>query len=177
MKRITHTHKIAVAALLLFVGACALYYLMLQRIHAIALELDDAIVARNEAYHLSQNLDQMQSLVERTATNRDTLAAYRLSIKDPTAFLQLAEDVALELGVVLDVESLALESYGEDDAQRVRAVFEVLGSWEQVFYLMRLLERIPYAAAIDHVALKETEDLELGVVWKGQVRMWVVADE
>ena len=178
MKRITNTQKVITLALVAFIASCGLYYMVLQQIQRAQGELAVAIEARDEAYHLSQNLERMQALVEGTRSDRAQLEAYRLPIKDPTAFLQLSEDVARELGVELQVESFELESYGENEQQRVRAVYEVVGDWSAMFSLLELYEHMPYASVIDHVAIKEVRDVEVGTVsWKGQVRMWVVARE
>ncbi|MBI4117957.1 MAG: hypothetical protein HY455_00210 [Parcubacteria group bacterium] len=113
------------------------------------------------------------ALTETKAT-RDALEKYFVSENNVALFLQEMETVGRRAGVTTTIEHVTIErGGGSNPFLRVR--FKVYGEFGSVYYLLALIETLPYNTALEQFVIRNTdggfEDGKRVGPWEGAFMM------
>jgi hypothetical protein len=172
--------KIGLSAFLLLCGAGGLYVFMYQYIGQRMSELDDLRVAKTANDARAQSEQDTKTFIQNTTEEQRELNSYLVDVDNPTPFLSLLEELARDVQVLLDVESLSAESPSTNKnspsdpigMKHVTAVLKVEGSWEHVHHLLSLIEHMPYLVTVERMTIARENTSGM---WVGQVHLRVMA--
>lgn len=137
------TRIIAIIALIYLAAACGIYFTVAREVALAGKSLEervDAIVATNSKEKVYRDLSE---LVEKTKTERETLAGFVLEEEETGNFLTNIERLGVEQGVVLVTNSLKVEK--QKDAPDLLSVqFALEGQEQHVRKMLTIFETLPY---------------------------------
>ncbi len=179
MSNITHTQKVAAGMLLILCGTIAAYVMLYRHIGTLHSELAELERTRSGADAAHEAVLAEQQLFESTASERTELAQYLIPAADPTPFLGLLESLGKDAHIDVEVHSLEPDNAASPSGSAaktqpaipsVRVTLVVSGLWPDLYHFLALLEQLPYAVTVDHVALDIDETAAAGV-WSGQIHL------
>lgn len=179
MNKLTYEKIVLVVVAVVFAVSIWAYILLFGAINTVTEEIDTVQEEYAQVKANEQAQGAREALVLRTKQDRDELNSYVLSLDNPTPVLALVEQLGIDAGVMVEVESVATEKAStkqgggvENDVESLQMALSVSGGWDEVYHLLRLLEELPYVAQVDAVALEEVL-VEGSHLWKGQVHLRV----
>lgn len=98
-----------------------------------------------------QTYEELQSLSNRTATDRSALQTYILSEDETIDFLATIESMAVTQGVTLETNTLSVVEGGTFNTLKVN--FSITGQEDDVRRMISILETLPYPSTIERLGI------------------------
>lgn len=162
------TLRIAIAAVLLIIGAILVFGLMAAQVNRegkLLTEQIDVIAAQQskESVYL-----RMQRMAEDSVGERETLRNYFLQGEgDSVDLLNHIDSLAYQTGLSLKTQGLDITTV--DTSKWIEATFSIAGSREQVFRFVKILETMPYVHRLTKLSMKTVSSSE----WEADVTIQV----
>lgn len=135
--------------------------------------------------HAAIHAQTAHGSVRNTEAERAELASYFIREEGAVSFLEAVEALAREAGIAAEVAGVSIEgvravageSSDEEEAEAdpgavLRLNLGVEGAFPDLFYLLSLLEQLPYAVHMEQFGVERAGD---GDVWRGAWSIRAVA--
>lgn len=128
--------------------------------------------ARELAFKKAQAEEQFETsrLLEQTADERNSLREYILTEGTVIDFISTLESIAAEQGLSFSTQAITPEVTKDALFDNLTMGFAFSGPKENVSYLVKVLESVPFRSQIDAVTLREEDD----GVWTATVKLFVI---
>lgn len=129
-------------------------------------------------------LRSIQSLIKNTEEERKKLNLYFVKQDTIVDFIETIEELAVFSGVTIEIASVSVDDIGGDESEvgeLLRLNFEVIGTWQDLFYLLAFIESLPFEITLNQVNFhtisgpqEEEEEEEPAQLWTGAFGLTVV---
>jgi hypothetical protein len=178
MKHITTTQKILTGTILLLVSFIVGYVYFFKHITALNTELHEVNKELATLDILEENKQSTITLLADTEADREELQKHFVPTEDPTPFLESIENIARITNVELEVDALRVEApsgaVSMESQKEIRTTLSVSGTWDNLFWLLALLETMPYTSTITNTTISLKEGTGL-TKWGGQIQLRSIA--
>lgn len=125
-------------------------------------------------------LKSTKGLALETESQRESLDRYLIGKDSIVDFIKEVEGLGALSGVDLEVNSVGVEGFEIVDGTENKTI-ELLnldlsteGSWRETFYLVSLLESLPYKVSFNRLFLNKDSGFEGGSLWNGTIGLSVL---
>ena len=144
----------------------------------------------NEALSLKEELDfeimkegrlrSVKEIITDVAPQRKEIDSYFVNKDSIVGFIKTIEDLGSLSGVSLEVDSVGVDGLEIGDGvdskilEKLNLDFTTTGSWQDTFYLIILLESLPYKVSFEEFVLEEKVDSNSKRYWDSVFSLSVV---
>lgn len=161
---------VAISAIIFVVSvaACIAFFWIVSKQKA---EYAGLLLERAQAQVHQEALQSLVRTLDDTKQERSSLLSRVLKDDEVINFLALIETLGKEQGVTLTTNSLNVLP-GNGTFETLVVNIGVEGSYEEVSYIIRLLEQLPYQSTVNNVKMSRDSEGEASL-WKGSFEVKV----
>lgn len=122
-----------------------------------------------------QNVKTLRRLVVSTAEERAQLDRYFVAGEDVVGFIEYIESLGRHSGAILELSSVDVMNTKK---KTLAVSFKATGSFENITYLLALMETLPMSVEIEKVSLRKNEktsDEKMETGWEGNFSIRVLS--
>jgi hypothetical protein len=146
---------------LLALGAYGFVFLLLSqkanRVSVLAVETN-SVTERQKA------VDNARILLGETEVERSILSSSFVEESSPVGFISEVEGLGSISGTLLEINSVDTETI--NNIEHLKVSLSSIGSWENVYHLLALIEALPYHAVISSFSVERHSEEEGSGAWK-----------
>lgn len=124
----------------------------------------------------TQELLALERLVNESVGEREELTTYILQDENVIDFLSFVERLGNEHGVVFTTEALDVRS-AEQDFEELFMRVSVIGTYDSVKHMLRLLETLPQQSYISDVSINDLGGVEGSDTWQGSFSLHITKEK
>jgi hypothetical protein len=162
----------AVMAVAAVVAYAFLFISIRDKIKAASLLLNEADAIEQK----EKKLGSVEILVKGIEAERRQIHSYIVEKDDSIDFIEMIEELGERAGAPVEVTSIGIEPLLEDSGESdtgelLRLNFTSSGSWSSLFYLLSLVESVPFNVLIEQANLENAvnpENMKSSKTWEGK---------
>jgi len=147
---------------LVFIALYALGYIVVQKKFS---DVKDLVLQSRQEVLETEQLQSTKHLINDTREQREKLNNYFVTEDEIVVFIEQIESLGSFAGVSLELNAVDVVSDAGDDALSLK--FTTYGSWEGTYYLLALIETLPYNIYIERVRVLREDSENKGSQWRG----------
>lgn len=150
--------------IILVVFSITLYVLGYNMVQKEYIKVSDLILQSKQGVQETEQLQSTKHLINETKTQREKLDKYFITADEIVVFIEQIESLGEFTGVSFDLSSVdAVNENG--DALLLK--FTTYGSWQDTYYLLALIESLPYNIDIERVRIIKEKSKDNTAQWRG----------
>lgn len=146
------TRNILIFSIVYLIISIAAFVLVMSQVNTVGSELESRVQVVANSYAKEIKYNELNELVENTATEREALKQYMLSEEDTILFLAEVEAVGKEQGTELVTDSLSV-TQNSDGKDQLTMKLSIDGPEELVMKMLSILETLPYHSEVKDLSL------------------------
>lgn len=169
------TFFLLAGAFLLVVVAGVSYGAAMYAIEKKSVSVRNVVAQLVEDTNRDQNVKTLRRLVVSTAEERAQLDRYFVAGEDVVGFIEYIESLGRHSGAILELSSVDVMNTKK---KTLAVSFKATGSFENITYLLALMETLPMSVEIEKVSLRKNEktsDGKMETGWEGNFSIRVLS--
>jgi|GEM_PF-6035491 len=146
------TKRIFISFIILDIIIAAIYGYFVYDLIQQAREVSDLYIKNNRESSEQIKLRTLEKMTQASAQDSATIDSYFVRLKDVVPFMEKVEEMGKRVDVSIVVTSIKNTSVSLDMA------FSAIGSFNDIYRLIALLESAPYKIAVKNVSIQSVEN-------------------
>lgn len=159
------TKKILIWALIFNILVIGMYSVLFLQVRKKVLESTIAIESLENNISKEKNLRFLKGVLKETVVEREKVESYFVDNDMVVGFIEKIESLGISADVALDLRGVSVEG---DQKKVLKLDFKILGSFENIFYFLTLLENLPYKIQFTEAFMVRSSDSN---DWEGNFKM------
>jgi len=150
--------------IILVVFSVTLYIIGYNIVQKEYIKVSNLILQSKQGVLETEQLQSIKHLINETKSQREKINKYFITADEIVAFIEQIESLGEFTGVSFDLSSVDAV---DDSGDALLLKFTTYGSWQDTYYLLALIESLPYNIDIERVRIIKEKLKDSTAKWRG----------